>query len=362
MKTVIYIIAAVLAVSTGWAYTVTEDFESFYDGQDIDDSPDWTNEIYNPIYCQDLGGEKAAVFYPYGDNLWGYAWGGSDYAQNYSVSMDFMFDAMIDNPMFGFAVRGGGNPTDFDFYGLTVNPAHPAHVTLGYFNEDDIYPLWVKYLNEDPEPDEWHTVKCYVSGDDPVQFDMYFNDENIGSFSDEHFLLPAGVAGLAAYDIYSYDDVYVDNIVQEVDPPGEFALLTPPDGATIDVFRGGTSGTAEPASNGLTTRGGAPGRTDTPVDVDVTFTWEKSTNAEEYHLIVDDDSGFGSPEVDVSGIPSETYTATFTVSDDITYYWQVRASNNGDTIDCTDDFYFSFNYNNVNVEPASLGKVKATFR
>jgi len=362
MKTIIYFLAAVLAVSTAGAYTITEDFESFYDGQDIDDSPDWTNEINNPILCYDLGSEKAAVFYPYGDDLWGYAWEGSDYAQNYSVSMDFTFAEMIDNPMFGFAVRGGGNPTDFDFYGLAVNPAHPAHITLGYFNEDDIYPLWVKYLDADPEPDEWHTVKCYVSGDDPVQFDMYFNGANIGSYADEHFLLTAGVAGLAAYDVYSYEDVYVDNIVQEVDPPGEFNLLSPPDGSTIDVFQSGTLGTAGLVSKGLITRDDGPTGTDTPVNVDVTFTWENSTNAEEYRLIVDDDSGFGSPDMDVSEIPSETYTATFAVTEDITYYWRVSASNNGDATDCTADFHFSFDYNNISVAPASLGEVKATFR
>jgi hypothetical protein len=344
------------------AYTITEDFESFYDGQDIEDSPDWTNEIYNPIYCIDLGSEKAALFYPYGDDLWGYAWEGSDYAENYSVSMDFMCDAMIDNPMAGFAVRGSGNPTDFDFYGVVVNPAHPAHVTLGYFNEDDIYPLWVKYLEVDPEPGEWYNVKCYVSGDDPVEFEIYFDDKSIGTFTDEYFLLPAGVAGLAAYDIYDYDDIYVDNIVQEVDPPGPFRLLTPPNGATIDVFRRCDGGNS-PSKKDLTAGGVRTfDRTHDPVDVDVTFTWQRSVNAEEYRLFVDDDPGFGSPEADVSGIDSETYTHTFIVTDDVTYYWRVRASNNGDEIDCTDDFHFTFNYNNVNVGPASLGRIKSAFR
>ncbi|UCE25997.1 MAG: hypothetical protein JSW52_06410 [Candidatus Coatesbacteria bacterium] len=148
-------------------------------------------------------------------------------------------------------------------------------------------------------------------------------------------------------------------------PPSAFSLLTPEDGEIIDVFTGRGGDTGFVAETMTTKNAGAVtffNRTNDPVDVDVTFTWEEAANAEEYQILVDDDYTMVSPEVDEPGLTEETFTYTFSVDHTITYYWRVIASNeNGDT-PCNEDFEFEFNYNNTSIAPASLGEVKATFR
>ncbi len=134
---------------------------------------------------------------------------------NYGVSADFAYGAGAGNPTFGLCARCNGGPLDFDFYGLAVNPADPAHITLGYFNEDEIVTLWVKYLVIEIQPDERHNVKFYVHGEDPVTFHFYFDGEKIGSHVETYYLLPEGRAGLAAYEIFETHDIYVDNVTQE---------------------------------------------------------------------------------------------------------------------------------------------------
>jgi len=57
------------------------------------------------------------------------------------------------------------------------------------------------------------------------------------------------------------------------------------------------------------------------------FNWQDSENEDNYRLLVDDDSNFGSPEVDVL-LPANTtsYTLTSELPDE-TYYWKVVAIN-----------------------------------
>jgi hypothetical protein len=151
-------------------------------------------------------------------------------------------------------------------------------------------------------------------------------------------------------------------------PPGPFALLTPEDGAVIDVFTRGAGGddfaALADAPGGLTKAGTVIlyNPTQDPVDVDVEFTWEESEDVDMYDLVVDDDDDFSSPEVDVMDLTDETYTYTFTVTESIIYYWTVTAYNDVGDTPCDENFSFEFNYNNTYVAPASLGHVKATFR
>jgi hypothetical protein len=150
-------------------------------------------------------------------------------------------------------------------------------------------------------------------------------------------------------------------------PPGEFALLTPEDGAVIEVFTRGAGGDESAARvatpGGLAKTGTVTlfNPTQNPVDVDVEFTWDESENVETYDLTVDDNDDFSSPEVEVSDLTEETYTYTFTVTESITYYWTVTAYNDVGDTPCDEDFEFEFDYNNTNVEPASFGTVKAIF-
>jgi hypothetical protein len=147
-------------------------------------------------------------------------------------------------------------------------------------------------------------------------------------------------------------------------PPGDFALLEPEDGAVIDVFDGREGGddftaiTAGPSKSGAFT---LHSRTEEPVDVPVLFDWEEAENADTYDLLVDDNDDFSSPEVELTGLTTDFYNYTFTVTESITYYWTVTAYNDiGDT-PCDENFDFEFNYNNTNVAPASFGTVKAIF-
>jgi hypothetical protein len=150
-------------------------------------------------------------------------------------------------------------------------------------------------------------------------------------------------------------------------PPGYFNLLTPEDGTVIDVFTKSSGGDAVssivkadgPARAG-TLRLYNP--TQTPVDIDVEFTWEESDGAEEYEFLVDDDYNFASPIVDETGLTDTTYTHTFTVDHSMLLYWRVVAWNEVGDTQCNDDFSFEFDYNNTNVAPASFGTIKAAFK
>jgi hypothetical protein len=183
-----------------------------------------------------------------------------------------------------------------------------------------------------------------------------------------------GVSGSGYYIRFYSREYSSNNPYLEVDyesgppPPGEFALLTPEDGAVIDVFTRGTGGDESAARvatpGGLAKTGTVTlfNPTQDPVDIDVEFTWEESENVETYDLTVDDDDDFSSPEIEETDLTEETYTHTFTVIESITYYWTVMAHNEvGDTA-CDEDFTFEFDYNNTTVAPTSFGTVKAAFR
>ncbi|UCE27948.1 MAG: hypothetical protein JSW52_04120 [Candidatus Coatesbacteria bacterium] len=217
MKETIVIILAVFLVGTyAYGYIALEDFQSYADGDDIAETEAWTNVVPpNRIRCVDVGGgEKAAAFHPEGGEVWGYVWEASESVLDYGIFADFEYGADADEPSFGLCARCVGDETDFDFYGLAVSPADPAHLTLAYFYEDDVEILWVTYLDAPIAPGERHNAGFYISGDGPVNFHIYFDGVKVGSFVDDYYELPAGPAGLAAYEIFDAADVYVDNVTQ----------------------------------------------------------------------------------------------------------------------------------------------------
>ena len=57
------------------------------------------------------------------------------------------------------------------------------------------------------------------------------------------------------------------------------------------------------------------------------FQWTAAAGADSYALEVDDDSAFGSPAIDETGIPGTTYTPTIELDDATIYYWRVRSEN-----------------------------------
>lgn len=217
MKNLLTVVLLAAIVTAPNAYMAFEDFQSYGDGDDIAETESWTNVVPpNQIRCVNVGGgEKVGAFHPAGGEVWGYVWNASESALDYGVFADFEYGPGADEPTFGLCARCTGDETDFDFYGLAVSPAEPAHLTLAYFYEDDVMILWVAYLGESVPPGERHNAGFYISGENPVNFHIYFDGENVGSFTDDNYNLPAGPAGLAAYEIYNESDVYVDNVTQE---------------------------------------------------------------------------------------------------------------------------------------------------
>jgi hypothetical protein len=69
----------------------------------------------------------------------------------------------------------------------------------------------------------------------------------------------------------------------------------------------------------------ANGATDQPLRP--VFQWTAAAGADSYGLEVDDDPAFGSPAIDVTGIPGTTFTPTTDLDDATTYYWRVRSEN-----------------------------------
>jgi hypothetical protein len=237
---------------------------------------------------------------------------------------------------------------------------------------DDGHPIF-----EDVDPN-WSTSIAYTIG----YYLNWVSREGIPilGFTEEETAWQAGlVMGndgrtiLGGYNPTYDPDEAVDiweNIFEYLDSPGfkpgSFSLLTPENGAIIDVFTRGAGGdtpTMITASGGPANAGTITfyNPTSDPVDVDVEFTWEVSERAEEYQIIVDDDYTMVSPEVDESGLTEETFTYTFSVDENVMYYWRVIAFNEDGEKPCNEDFTFEFNYNNTNVTPASLGTVKAIF-
>ena len=94
---------------------------------------------------------------------------------------------------------------------------------------------------------------------------------------------------------YTHSAVVTVRVADTV--PAAPAMISPPDGA-VDILR-----------------------------ADIAFDWSDAPQALSYQLQVDDNPGFGSPEVDISGIAASAYLLEGPLDPATTYYWRVRASN-----------------------------------
>ncbi|MCM2359959.1 MAG: PKD domain-containing protein, partial [Geobacteraceae bacterium] len=92
------------------------------------------------------------------------------------------------------------------------------------------------------------------------------------------------------------DTVVVTVQAQVTTPPGSFSLVAPTNGKT-NVAK-------------------------TPA-----FDWSDSANAASYGIVVDNNSDFSSPEINVGGLTSSAYTSTVTLGSKTVYYWKVTATN-----------------------------------
>ena len=76
-------------------------------------------------------------------------------------------------------------------------------------------------------------------------------------------------------------------------------------------------------------------------DIFATLTWQELSGLSGVQLYYDTDQNFSMPEmVDIDG-PESSYQIPFMLEDDETYYWKVRAYENGDTTNWSDTWSFT---------------------
>jgi len=173
--------------------------------------------------------------------------------------------------------------------------------------------------------------------------------------------------GFWAYDKEDGRNPPYMDVTYDVVTPSDFSLTSPPNGTEFEIYE------TAPSPHVVNTEQHRHTMTDVSGDrasYDVTFQWQASTTDGPgditYHLLVDNDSDFsGYHEVDVDGLSSTTYTHSFDVDEDITYYWRVTAKESKLDVEtrCLNDFEFSFDWHpDDEIEEHSFGYIKAQFK
>ena len=165
----------------------------------------------------------------------------------------------------------------------------------------------------------------------PDSLEIPVDVESKGGFSDPVALtvsgLPSGVEGL-------FD-------VNPVTPPGSSTLtLTVEASASPGAYDfevqglGGGQSHALPLTLHVGNTAPDPPSLSKPANgeplggyANIAFAWSPVTGASGYHLQVDDDPSFLSPEADIPSIPSNSYTLAGPLTIGQTFYWRVSAEN-----------------------------------
>ncbi|MEW5767285.1 MAG: Ig-like domain-containing protein [bacterium] len=156
---------------------------------------------------------------------------------------------------------------------------------------------------------DWNEVDA---GESVVSYRFQVADNN--SFAP--VILEADDLTASTYTLYSYqalsDGVYYWRAMA-TDSAGNESAGNNKYSLTID--------TTAPDSSTLTN---PPPGTDVVVGSNPTFSWEAVSGADSYDIQIDDDTDFSSPNRNVSGLSTTSYTPDPVLSEG-TYYWRVRA-------------------------------------
>jgi hypothetical protein len=207
-KSLLIVPAAILATAA-WGYLHLEDFQSYDDGDDIAVEGPWT-QFGNPMCCYDMGGDEKVGIYVEGDTYyWIEQWDESDSTADYGASFDFYLDSDSGDPKISIFTRAQG----YEAYLLAIRPCrNQPRVALQYWVPGSWTDLWETTLTEPIPVGEWQTLKYYVHGEDPVNFQVYFNDVKIGSHVETSYLLSSGRVAISGLDDpYS---ICIDNVMQ----------------------------------------------------------------------------------------------------------------------------------------------------
>ncbi|UCE28089.1 MAG: hypothetical protein JSW52_04890 [Candidatus Coatesbacteria bacterium] len=201
--------AALFAATAAWSYIHMDDFQSYDDGDDIAVVGPWT-QFGNPIYCLDLGGDEKVATYVGGETYyWIHQWDESDSMADFGASFDFYLADDGGDPKVSIFARAAGTVS----YVLGIRPCRDEpRIVVQYWVPGNHTDLWETTLDEPIPVEEWHNLKYYVHDEDPVNFQVYFDDEKIGSHSESVYIIPSGKIAIAGLD--SPYDVYVDNVMQ----------------------------------------------------------------------------------------------------------------------------------------------------
>ncbi|MEZ6209855.1 MAG: M12 family metallo-peptidase [Phycisphaerales bacterium] len=136
------------------------------------------------------------------------------------------------------------------------------------------------------------------SDTDPFQFESFVMTDP-GAYHNNFAIRFRNPDGELNQDDFFVDDVTVSGVAS---PPGNFALVTPVNGAT--------------------------GVTQGPLFLD----WDPAPGAANYSVIVDDDPAFGSPLFSIGATLATQLNLGLSFTEGIPYYWRVTANNiNGST-------------------------------
>ncbi|MCB8979697.1 MAG: tandem-95 repeat protein [Ardenticatenaceae bacterium] len=94
----------------------------------------------------------------------------------------------------------------------------------------------------------------------------------------------------------------------------------------------------------------SPNQDETNVSLTPTFSWQTASNADEYQLIVSEQSDLSSPLIDQAGIATTSFATTGLTADTL-YYWTVVASNETGSTQSSVRSFTSFH---INVAPTAV--------
>jgi concanavalin A-like lectin/glucanase superfamily protein/glycosyl hydrolase family 123 len=151
------------------------------------------------------------------------------------------------------------------------------------------------------------TFKFYINGDtSSVQTTSYTGGSSAAT-DFGMFNLPLGVNSSKQF-LGKIDEMRISNILRDYPSDGEGSASSGPDTPSAPTLSAPTDSSYSSGSS-------------------VHFYWNSSTDATDYHLVVDNDAGFGSPLFDSACGDVTDTTVTGFPDDGTVYYWKVKAGN-----------------------------------
>ncbi len=167
-----------------------DDFDSYPDGYDLDDSPDWDYIYLSGISIDKNGGDGAATTAPWNRVFIGAT--GAQSGENYAVSCAFSDLNEVDGGHVYLCLRVSGLTRALEMYYLDIHPSpEGCCIDLMYYHNGESEMLSGICIMADP--DEWYRVGFSALGPGPVDFEVYFDESLVYIHTEETYIAPAGI-------------------------------------------------------------------------------------------------------------------------------------------------------------------------